>query len=74
MIDKKEYVYNPKLFRRNVLPSQEKAGRAGIFFAGVMAGMVMAGIAVFLFPREMLELVVCVIRFRQYGSLTCPLF
>ncbi|ELU8076024.1 hypothetical protein SDD15_004497 [Salmonella enterica] len=73
MIDKKEYVYNPKLFRRNVQRFQKRAGREGIFFAGVMAGMVMSGIAVFLFPHETLELVVFVIRFRQYGSLTWPL-
>lgn len=35
---------------------------------------VQPGFAVFLFTRETLELVVCSIRFRQYGSLTCPLF
>lgn len=65
MTDKKDYLYNPRLYRNHSHSSQDYTGNSGRFISGFIVGIVLCCFVICLFPREVLDTLIWYMRLRK---------
>ncbi len=56
-VDRKDYLYQPRLFRRGYQTAGKRAGHAGMMFiVGVLTGVLLMMVSLLLYPQTVMAL------------------
>ncbi|EHG8285154.1 hypothetical protein J5259_005348 [Klebsiella oxytoca] len=62
-LDKKDYLYQPRLFRKGALASQKQSGRTcTVFMAGMVTGALLILAALLMYPQTVIALLRMVVQ------------
>lgn len=62
-LDKKDYLYQPRLFRKGALASQKQSGRTcTVFMAGMVTGAFLVLAALLMYPQTVIALLRMVVQ------------